>query len=194
MKGFPPKFEFQGGKMIKERLSVATVLILFSGLIVFPGYAQQPPKIAAVDLQQALERSVEGQNVLSQLKQKEQAVMSELGKYDQQITSLETKLRTQRLTLNEEAQQKLSFDLETARIQRKRVEEDATKEFQRLQFTLVSKLRNEVLAVVGDYAKEQRISLVLDLSAPSGVVFCEPALDITTEIIRRYDSTKSAKR
>ncbi|MDH4270656.1 MAG: OmpH family outer membrane protein [Candidatus Aminicenantes bacterium] len=180
--------------MIKERLAVATIIILLGSLTVFPGYAQQPAKIAAVDLQQTFERSVEGQNVLSQLKQKEQAIMSELGKYDQQILSLETKLRTQRFTLNEDAQQKLTFELETARIQRKRVEEDATKEFQRLQFTLVSRLRNEVLAVVGDYARELHISLVLDLSAPSGVVFCEPALDITTEIIRRYNSTKSANR
>jgi Skp family chaperone for outer membrane proteins len=180
--------------MIKKRLSGAICLILLGGLTAFPGSAQQPPKIAAIDLQQAFERSVEGQNVLSQLKQKEQGIMNELGKYDQQILSLETKLRTQRLTLNEDAQQKLTFELETARVQRKRVEEDATKEFQRLQFTLVSRLRNEVLAVVGDYAREQQISLVLDLSAPSGVVFCEPALDITTEVIRRYDSSKAAKK
>jgi Skp family chaperone for outer membrane proteins len=180
--------------MIKKRLSVAACSILLIGLMALPGYAQQSPKIAAVDLEQALERSVEGQNVLSQLKQKEQAIMSELGKYDQQITSLETKLRTQRLTLNEEAQQTLTFELETARVQRRRAEEDATKEFQRLQFTLVSKLRNEVLAVVNGYAREQQISLVFDLTVPGGIVYCEPALDITPEIIRRYDSTKSANR
>jgi Skp family chaperone for outer membrane proteins len=180
--------------MIMRRLSAASCFILLMGLMALAGYAQQPPKIAAVDLQQALERSMEGQNVLSELKQKEQAIMSELGKYDQQITSLETKLRTQRLSLNEEAQQKLSFELEAARIQRKRVEEDATKEFQRLQFNLVSKLRNEVLAVVNGYAKDLQIGLVFDLSAPGGIVFCEPELDITTEIIRRYDSTKSANR
>jgi Skp family chaperone for outer membrane proteins len=179
--------------MVKRKLAMITYSILLIGLTAFPGYSQQSPKMAAIDLQQALERSVEGQNVLSQLKQKEQAIMSELGRYDQQITSLETKLRTQRLTLNEEAQQKLTFELETARVQRKRVEEDATKEFQRLQFTLVSKLRNEVLAVVNGYAREQQISLVFDLSAPGGVVYCEPALDITPEIIKRYDSTKSAK-
>lgn len=180
--------------MIKKRLSVAAYFILPVGLMAFPVNAQQPPKVAAIDLQQTMERSVEGQSVLSQLKQREQAIMNELGKYDQQILSLEAKLRTQRLTLNEEAQQKLTFELETTRVQRKRVEEDATKEFQRLQFTLVSKLRTEVLAVINGYAKEQQISLVFDLSAPGGVVFCEPALDITTEIIRRYDSSKPVKK
>ncbi|MGB7295655.1 MAG: OmpH family outer membrane protein [Candidatus Aminicenantales bacterium] len=179
--------------MIKKGLSLAACFILLVGLTAFPVYAQQPSRVAAIDLQQAMERSVEGQSVLSQLKQREQAIMNELGKYDQQILSLETKLRTQRLTLNEEAQQKLTFELETAKVQRKRVEEDASKEFQRLQFTLVSKLRNEVLAVVNGYAKEQQISLIFDLSAPSAVVFCEPALDISAEIIRRYDSSKLGK-
>jgi len=63
----------------------------------------------------------------------------------------------------------------------------------RLQFSLVSKLRNEVLAVIEGYAKEQQISLVFDLSAPSVALFCEPGLDLTTEIIRRYDASKTTK-
>ena len=180
--------------MPKKRLPVTACFGLLVGLLALPAPAQQPPKVAAVDLQQALERSAEGRNVLSQLRQKEQAIRGELGKYDQQILSLESRQKSQRLTLNEEAQQKLAFELETARLQRQRVEEDASKEFQQLQFTLVSKLRNEVLAVVNGYAKEQQISLVFDLSAPSAVVFCEPALDITTEIIRRYDASRASQK
>lgn len=180
--------------MIEKRLFAAACGILLMGLVVFPLHAQQPPKVAAVDLQQAMERSVEGRSVLGQLKQKEQAIIGELGKYDQQIHSLETKLRSQRLTLDEEAQRSLAFELESVRIERQRVEEDASKEFQRLQFTLVSKLRNEVLAVVNGYAKEQQISLIFDLSAPAAVVFCEPTLDITAEIIRRYDSSRATQK
>lgn len=145
-------------------------------------------------MQGTFEQSAEGKNVLSQLSQKEQAIIGELDKYDKQILSLETKLKTQQLTSTEEAQQKLAFDLETARVQIKRVEEDSTKEFQRLQFTLVSRLSNEVLTVIQGYVKEQQISLVFDLSAPGGVVYCEPGLDITGEIIRRYDASKTPKK
>jgi Skp family chaperone for outer membrane proteins len=172
------------------------MLVLFAAACLFIalGFAQQAPKIAAIDLQRTFEQSAEGKNVLSQLRQKEQAIIGELDKYDKQILSLETKLKTQRLTLTEEAQQKLAFDLETAKVQRKRVEEDSTKEFQRLQFSLVSRLRNEVLTVIQGYVKEQQVSLVFDLSAPAAVVYCEPGLDITSEIIRRYDASKAEKR
>jgi len=173
-------------------LLIAGVFV-FSALLASPALAQQAPRIAAVDLQRTFESSAEGRTVIIQLRQKEQTIIGELDKFDKQILSLETKLKTQRLTLTEEAQQKLGFELETAKLQRKRVEEDSTKEFQRLQFSLISKLRNEVLAVIEGYAKEQQISLVFDLTAPSVALFCEPGLDITAEIIRRYDASKTTK-
>jgi Skp family chaperone for outer membrane proteins len=170
------------------------VLFVVAGLSAGTGFTQQALRIAAVDLQMAFEQSIEGKNALSQLRQREQTIIGELEKYDKQILSLETKLKTQRLTLTEEAQQKLALDLDTARTQRKRVEEDSAKEFQRLQFSLVSNLRNEVLAVIAGYAKEQQISLVFDLSTGAGIAFCEPGLDITSEIIRRYDASKAVKK
>jgi outer membrane protein len=171
-------------------------LFIIGSAVVFAiaGFTQQSPKIAAVDLQKTFEQSAEGKGVISQLRQKEQVIMGELEKLDKQILSLETKLNTQKLTLTDEAQQKLAFELESARIQKKRTEEDSTKEFQRLQFTLVSRLRTEVYSVIQSYAKEQQISLVFDLSAPAGVVYCEPALDITSEIIRRYDAAKASPK
>jgi len=179
--------------MIKRGLLITACIFALLALLAPSALAQQAPRIAAVDLQRAFESSAEGRTVITQLRQKEQTIIGELDKFDKQILSRETKLKMQRLTLTEEAQQKLGFELETAKLQRKRVEEDSTKEFQRLQFSLVSKLRNEVLAVIEGYAKEQQISLVFDLSAPSVAVFCEPGLDITAEIIRRYNASKTTK-
>jgi Skp family chaperone for outer membrane proteins len=112
---------------------------------------------------------------------------------------LENKLKAQSLTLTFEAQQKAATDLDSLRTQRKRREEDSTKDFQRLQFTLVSELRNDVLAVIQSYAKEKQIAVVFDLSASGtmgtgGIVYCEPSLDITAEIIKRYDASKDMKK
>jgi Skp family chaperone for outer membrane proteins len=175
-----------------------SALALFVFLI-RPGVAQQMPRMAAVDLQQAFETSSEGKNVLSKLRQKEQSILSELDTFDRQILSLENKLKAQSLTLTFEAQQKAATDLDSLRTQRKRLEEDSTKDFQRLQFTLVSELRNQVLAVIQSYAKEKQIALVFDLSASGtmgtgGIIYCEPSLDITAEIIKRYDASKDMKK
>jgi Skp family chaperone for outer membrane proteins len=179
--------------MVKKSFSIIVGVFSFLALTAISTPTQEMPRVAAVDLQRTFEGSAEGKAVLNQLRQKEQSIIGTLDKYDKQILDLETKIRTQRLTLTEEAQQKLDFELSTAKVQRKRVEEDSTKEFQRLQFSLVTKLRGEVLAVIEGYAKEKQISLVFDLSAPSTALYCEPGLDVTGEIIRRYDATKAAK-
>jgi len=179
--------------MLKKSCIITGWIFAFLSFLASSLLGQQAQKIAAVDLQRVFESSAEGKAVIGQLRQKEQSIITELDKIDKRIWSLETRLSTQRLTLTEEAQQKLGFELETARTDRKRLEEDSSKEFQRLQFTLVSRLRNEVLAVIQGYAKEQQIPLVLDLSAPSVALYCEPGLDITAEIVRRYDASKTAK-
>jgi Skp family chaperone for outer membrane proteins len=182
--------------MAKKATNIIGIVCFLALSVVVPGFTQQAPTLAAVDLQKAFETSAEGKNVLTQLRQKEQAILSELDKYDRQILSLETKLKAQSLTLTYDAQQKMATDLDNLRTQRKRLEEDSTKDFQRLQFTLVNELRNEVLAVIESYAKEKQISLVFDLSSsggmtPGGIIYCQPSLDITSEIIKRYDASKA---
>ncbi len=180
--------------MLNRRLKFALSSFGLACLLAVPGSSQQAPRIAGVDLQRTFEQSAEGKSVISQLRQREQAILGELDKLDQQISSLETKLKTQALALTAEAQQQLAFDLDTTRLRRKRTEEDATKDFQRLQFNLINKLRTEVLSVVEDYAKENQISLVFDLSSQGGLLYCESGLDITAEIVKRYDSSKAGKR
>jgi Skp family chaperone for outer membrane proteins len=155
-------------------------------------FAQTVPKIAAIDLQRTLEESVEGKNVISRLRLKEQGILGELDKIDKQILSLETKLKAQRLTLTEEAQGSLALDLDRTRIMRKRIEEDSAKDFQRLQMTLLAKMQDEVFSLIKDYAGENQIHLVFSLSPRNGLVYFQPGLDITAEIIKRYDALKSA--
>jgi len=86
----------------------------------------------------------------------------------------------------------LLFDIENLKVKRKRVEEDYAKEYQQLQFRLLSKIRGEVLALVKKIAVEKEFSLVLDVTS-SGVAYFTENFDITAEVIRQYNSAKSNK-
>jgi outer membrane protein len=48
-----------------------------------------------------------------------------------------------------------------------------------------------MVTVIEAFRKEQGYDLVLDLGT-SGVVTLNPAIEITDEIVRRYDATKAA--
>ncbi len=163
---------------------------------VLPGRAQSNAQstgvIAVFDFQRSVEESIEGKRVVAQMKQKEQAITSELGTLDRQILSLETRLNTQKTALSFEAQQQLSIDLDRLRTQRVRKEEDLAKEYRQLQFTLVGGLQKEVVPILQTLAKEKGFSLVLEKSS-GGVLYFAEVLDITAEVVRRFDQAKTAK-
>jgi Skp family chaperone for outer membrane proteins len=59
-----------------------------------PVRAQSATVIGVFDFQRSVEESVAGKQVPAQIKQKEQAITSELGTMDRQIQSIETRLST----------------------------------------------------------------------------------------------------
>lgn len=148
--------------------------------------------VAVFDFMRTIEVSKAGQAAATQLKVKEQAVASELGRIDSRILSFQQRLNTQRLTLNAAAMQDLTKQIENLQIEKKRRGEDLTKEYQKLQYDLIEKMKQEVLTVVGEIAKEKKCQLVLEISS-GGIAYFEKNFDITTEVIRRYDASRSGR-
>lgn len=167
------------------------ILVLVFMLAVFGlnAYSEQAVAIGVIDPVKMMESSSEGQKVISELKAKEQAIINTLNQIDLDVESIENKLRAQRLTLTQEAQQNMALDIERLRTKRKRVEEDSYNDYKRLEFTLNNQLRKEVLPILETVAKERGFKLVLDLSL-SGVAYFDNTIDITEEVAKRYDASK----
>ena len=156
------------------------------------GLTQQPFKVAVIDSQRTIEASIEGKKVISRLQEKEQKIMSELSNMSNEILSIQKKLDRQKFTLAPDTQQQLSFELDQLRTKYRRYEEDSAKEYQQLKFSLVSKVRSEVLPIIETIAIEKGLSIVFDLSA-AGVTYVHPDFDITKEVIRRYNASKATE-
>jgi outer membrane protein len=169
--------------------SLIAVLVLGLGLAA-GAYAQQATKIGVINSQQAFTASAEGKKVTAQLQAQDNKVKADLARLDTEIKTLETKLTTQRMTLSNEAAIQIQSDLDRKTTARKRREEDGTREAQQLQISLIQRIRGEMVGIIEGVAKEKALDVVLDLGA-SGIVFFNPALDITDEVIRRYDATKT---
>jgi outer membrane protein len=154
------------------------------------GFSEQSFSVAVIDPLRALETSTEGKKTVAQLQAKQQSIKEELNQIDQDVENIESRLKTQRLTLTQETQQTLAMDLDRLRTRRKRVEEDSLKDYQRLEFQLINRFKQEVIPIIETVAKERGFSLVLDLST-TGVAFFEKAIDITEEVVKRYDASKT---
>ena len=161
-------------------------------LLVSQGFAEQLFKAAVVDSQRTLQNSKEGKKAIVLIKEREKKIYSKLEDMDKKIQDLDTKLNTQRLVMTFEAQKQLSFDLDNLRTERKRYAEDSLKEWQRLQFQLFNKIIEEVKPIIKNVAEEKGFSLVLDAASDS-VVYFSLSVDITNEVIKRYDAAKDTQ-
>ncbi len=158
-------------------------------------FGQQSFKVAIIDSQKTLQNSEVGKKAIAQLQDKEQRIKNELASMDKDIQDKETRLRTQGLVMTSEAREQMTFDLDNLRTKRKRTEEDSVKEWQRLQFTLFEKIRKELQPIIENIAKEREFSLVLDSAvAQEIVVYFHPAIDITDEVVKRYDASRITKK
>jgi len=173
-------------KRLMTMVLLAAVMVVMCGLLV----QAQTIKVGIVNSQEILEKSIEGKKAIAQLEEKNRKTQQDLAKLDEQIRQLETKLNTQSLTMTQEAVISLSADLDRKRTERQRMAEDATKDMQELQQRLYLKIQNEVMPIINKLGQEKGLDLILDLRA-SGVLYFNPVVDLTSEVIRRYDATKT---
>lgn len=174
------------------RRRVVTVLFLSVMLIAcsLVARAQQTIKIGLINSQEILEKSAEGKKAIGQLEERNRKIQQDLSKLDDQIRQLESRLSTQRLTMTEEAILSLSVDLDRKRTERQRMAEDAQRDMQELTRRLYMRIQSEVMPIINRLGQEKGLDLILDLRE-SGVLYFSPAVDLTQEVIKRYDASKA---
>ena len=174
---------------MKKPSRIILLGILLAGFVSI-GWAQETFEIGVINSAKVMQTSAKGKKAMFTLKQKEQQINDELIKIDNETKELELKLNSQKLVLSIEAQQQMAYDLEQLRTKKTRAEEDYTKEYKQLEFSLVTKIRSDVFPIIESVAKEKNFRLVLDLSV-TGVAYVDPVIDITDEVIQRYDALTS---
>ena len=178
--------------MERRSTSKKILLVLFIAGLVSLGYAQQPMKYGVVNSQEVLEKSQEGKRVTAQLEAKNKTLQEDLARLDNKIRDLETRLNTQRLTLSQEALGNLMADLERQRTERTRFVEDSRREMNDLQMRLYNRLQNELRPIISEIGKEKNLDLIFDVGG-AGIIYFNPAVDVTAEVIQKYDASKGSK-
>jgi Skp family chaperone for outer membrane proteins len=148
-------------------------------------------KIGIVNSQDVLEKSAEGKRVLARLQDADKQNQAKVATLDDQIRRIQTELSTQRITMTEEAILQKSADLERKNTERKRIAEDAYSSMQEMSQRLLGKLQSELIPIVEQIGKEKGLDIVFDLKN-SGAVYWSPTVDLTAEVIKRYDASKAA--
>jgi Skp family chaperone for outer membrane proteins len=176
---------------LRSTSKIIFIPLVLAVLVTF-GYSQQAIKIGVVNSQDVLERSAEGKRVMAQIQEKDKQNQGRLNTLDEEIRGLETRINTQRLTLTNEAMLQLSSDLEKKRTERKRFGEDSLREMQEFTGRLFQRIQTELLPIIEQVGKDKGLDIIFDL-ARSGAIYFNPTVDLTQEIITRYDASKASR-
>jgi outer membrane protein len=175
------------------RVSVSSaLLILAATLVASPvgSFAQdKAPKMAILNIQQAIAQCTEGQAAAQTLQGKFKPKRDELEKLQREIADLQNQLKNGDKILNEDQKAKLMRTLDEKNRIFTRNNEDATQEFQQAEQDAINEIGRKMLAIINDHAKKNGFSLILDVSSPqTPVLYADGALDITETIIGLYNA------
>jgi len=165
-----------------------------------PSAANDPPalgtgttgsKIGAINVEQAIFASNEGQRDFEALSKKLEPKQTELKTKNDEIETLKKQLNTQGDKMNEDARATLVKSIEAKQKSLQRQAEDAQNEFQQQQNEVAQRILQKMAPVIDKYAKSNGYSLLLDSSNPwpqGPLLWATQSVDLTKPIVDAYNA------
>jgi len=148
------------------------------------GFGDNTPKLGAVNFQKIFENSTGGQAVKNQLNAEGQRLEQDLQKRADEIKAMEERLARDTGVMSQQAREEQRWELERKVNELNSLKRNYERRMQEMQARLINEVRQAVLQVVQGYAQQGGYALIVE---DIGVVYAAAHLDITEEILKRYN-------
>jgi len=169
--------------------TLAAILLSLPVLATAAGAAAQQMKIGYVDLQRALNESDAGKRAKERFKTQVDKLQADLKKQKDQLDSLKDQLEKKASVMKEDDARDMQKDYEKKLRDFERNYKDSQGELQQKDNELTVELLKELQGVIEQFGKEGGYSIILEQSS-SSVLYGSPELDLTEQIIARYNARK----
>jgi Skp family chaperone for outer membrane proteins len=141
-------------------------------------------KIAFVNIPRIATESTEGKASNGRVNALREKKLAELTAKNKQVETAQQKLSSGGL-LSDEARAATQKEIDKLNVEIQRMQQDAEAEMQDLQQQLQLDFQRKLSPIIQQLALEKGLHMML--STDAGLVWVEPALDLTAEIIKRFD-------
>ena len=135
--------------------------------------------------------SVEGKASTTRVQALNQQKVTQLNDLNKKLQADQQKLQSQASVLSEAARAQLERDIDKQQKEIQRFTQDAQEEVQQLQGDLQAAFQQKLLPVIQQVVAERGLSILFS-QADAGIVWADPTLDVTAEVIKRFDSAAPA--
>ena len=150
---------------------------------------QAPLRMAFIDLQRIAAESTQGKAASGKVQELTKKKTGELQEKTKSLQTNQQKLAQGGSVLNEAARAQTQKEIDRLTVEIDRFQEDANAEVQELQQQLQAEFQEQLRPIVDAMVKELAIGLLFSYG-DAGAIYVDPSLDITAEVIKRFDSAK----
>src|SRR5919201_2002369 len=168
-----------------QKLSLAAAAALALGLVAAPAPARAEQKIGYVDLQRALNEVDEGKAAKASLKREFDQKQKMLDEKKAEFDKLRGELDKQSVVMSEDARKEPQSELERKQIELQGLFVQLQKELSDREREATRGIFDKMHAIVREIADQEGVSVVVTAEA---LVFAAPSLDLTNELVRKYNA------
>lgn len=161
-----------------------------------PAAQPQPPrpfpegaKLAYINLPVVAQNSTEGKAATSKIEDLQKRKQAELQEKNKQLQASQQKLTSGGTVLNETARAQLEKDIERQQREIQFAQQNAQAEVQDLTQDLQEEFRKKLVPIIEQIGKERGLHVIFS-AADAGMIWADPGLDLTQEVIKRLDAGK----
>jgi outer membrane protein len=144
-------------------------------------------KIGYVVLQRIANESAEGKASTAKIQALQQKKSTELQEKQKQLQGLEEKLKKEGSVMSSTAQADVQKQVERLQVDIQRFTQDAQQEIQELTTQLQGAFEQRMTPILGQVGQEKGLHYIFN-APDSGIVWADPGLDITADVIKRLDA------
>jgi outer membrane protein len=145
--------------------------------------------VAVIDVQRVVTDSDPGKEALQRLRTLQDEKIAEGRTLQSELEALRDQVTKQRLTLSEQKLAEMSGQIEDKTIALQRFEDDAKRSLEEARRTALGRLEEQIMPIINQIGKERGLTLIFN-KFQSGLVYADDAVDITDDVIRRFNTTE----
>ena len=178
--------------MSRLSLALAAVASLALSVSATPLAHAAETKVAYVDLQRALNEVADGRSAKAKLKKEFDTRQKQLDDRQEELKKLQAELQAKGEAMSEDARRKAQGEMDQKLMDVSRLYASLQKELTQKEHDATKGIFAKMSTIIKAIAETESVSMVFE-KTDSGLLYAQPALDLTNELIRRYNASASSK-
>ncbi len=168
------------------------VIGIFLGAFAMTAYGADVAKIGIIDFQKILEKSDAGKAAQEKITTKGKELEGDLKEKGMAIEESKKRFEREAYVMSKEAREEKERELKIKILDFKDLEKKHKSDFNEFNMKLVGEFRDEVMKVVDEIGKKQGFLLIIE-KREGGIVYAPTQIEITDEVIQKYNATYNKK-